>query len=113
MQQKKQKGRRVGSAHVMNCFICRKYLQEDGNTAYIQTAWWCNNCHMPLCRADCHLDTAVRDSTCIEEHIDSTDADLGCFPNQQCGFHPTKIFPKHKQLAYPSLRKNNRLNKNN
>jgi hypothetical protein len=70
-------GWHVGTAHVITCFLCRKHLNEDGQTEYKETVWWCKNCHMPLCKTNLHIDQEWHTLTCVEVHVDSTDIDIG------------------------------------
>jgi hypothetical protein len=49
-KQQMKHGRNVGNAIVVNCFVCRMYLDEKERTTYINTQWRCKVCHMPLCK---------------------------------------------------------------
>ena len=55
-------------ARVLRCFICRKYKKMAPNSAFK-----CRHCGMPLCAINRN-----RPQTCLEEHLCSTDLDLGC-----------------------------------
>lgn len=46
------RGRNVGKSIHLNCFLCRKYLDSDGETIYRQTTFRCSECKMPLCKKD-------------------------------------------------------------
>jgi hypothetical protein len=47
-----QNGRTAGNTVTSNCFLCRKYLKENGKTAYNTTFFCCRKCNMPLCKLD-------------------------------------------------------------
>jgi hypothetical protein len=75
-----QTGRYAGSAITQNCWICRKYLREDdGKVNYRETAWRCVICKMPICKKADHISESRRTITCIGEHLESEDVDIGCF----------------------------------
>ena len=60
-----------------------------------KTIWQCATCRMPLCKAD---HGTLRDS-CNDEHISSTDPEVGCY----CVFEEGKVFPREKQMSYEHL----------
>jgi hypothetical protein len=45
-------GRATGNSITAHCFICRKYMNQEGKTNYVQTAFRCSDCKMPLCKSD-------------------------------------------------------------
>jgi hypothetical protein len=49
----REHGQNIGSAHALTCFL---YLNENGQTEYKETVWWCKNWHMPLCKTYVHID---------------------------------------------------------
>jgi hypothetical protein len=71
------KGRRTGNGIVWNCFVCRKYQDQDGITVRKNTMWKCRYCGMPLCNA-CRKGTNGRSMDCCEEHLDTNDALFAC-----------------------------------
>jgi len=44
------RGRNVGKSIQQNCYMCRKYLDESGNTTCNQTNFRCRHCPMLLCK---------------------------------------------------------------
>jgi hypothetical protein len=82
----------VGTSRQLKCFMCRKYLNANGSTRYQDTSFWCTECNMPLCKQD-RTDT-MRESTCLDEHLNSTDSVLGC--TNKC--QKATAFPKDKQV---------------
>jgi hypothetical protein len=71
-------GLTVGNPVVLTCFICRKYLDEDGNQYRRTTSFWCWDCHMPLCKQSRVGEDGGRDMDCLEEHQQSEDALFAC-----------------------------------
>jgi hypothetical protein len=71
-------GKNVGNPIVLMCFICRRY-KNKGTAIQQQTSWWCRQCHMPICQMARNIEGSRRVLTCLEEHQQSNDADLGCF----------------------------------
>lgn len=71
------KGKSVGNPNILNCFICRRY--DSKSKSFQQTtSWWCAVCHMPLCKAARNTEGSNRKFTCLEEHLYTDDAVLGC-----------------------------------
>lgn len=88
-KERRLKGRVIGQ----NCYICRKYLKEDGSTRYNKTAHCCMDCKAPLCLVDRSTSRAGRMS-CYMEHKTSSDPDIGC--TSIC--KRNAAFPKSKQV---------------
>ena len=89
-------GRTTGSAIVMNCYVCRKYLNRKGETVYRQTSFCCSVCLMPLCqesRIDAH---AERHLTCFDEHRSTHDPVVACNGSYFVG----KRFPADEQVEH-------------
>ena len=86
-----ERGRNVGKSLQQTCYICRKYLDKEGNIVYRQTNFRCKYCRMPLCKRG-----REREQTCAEEHYSSDNLELGCFGNN-CSF---KAFPKEMQVQF-------------
>jgi hypothetical protein len=74
----KSAGKRVGNAYTRNCFICRRYLGEDGQPIYRTTQNWCRKCNMPLCNTSRVGEDGGRKQSCLEEHTKSSDDCFGC-----------------------------------
>ena len=92
-------GRITGNSVVRNCFVCRMYLKEDGQTLYTNTSFWCKMCHMPICKKESWSEVdGRRTSTCLETHRNSEGDDLRCH-----GVVSGKPFamPKMMQIEYP------------
>jgi hypothetical protein len=45
---KSKMGKKIGQPIKQTCFLCRHYLDANGNTPYCYTSFWCKVCHMPL-----------------------------------------------------------------
>ena len=91
----------VGSAVVMNCYMCRKYLGRNDNVVYRQTSFCCSLCLMPLCR-ESRVDTeAQRYHKCFDEHMCTDDCTVAC--NGE--YHVGKKFPADKQVPHPLRKK--------
>ena len=90
-----KEGRGVGTAVSVNCYMCRKYKDQQGRTVYRKTIWQCATCRMPLCKVD-HGNLRV---SCHDEHIASSDPEVGCYGV----FEEGKVFPKEKQVSYEAL----------
>jgi len=88
------KGRAVGTSVQQNCWICRKYLGNDGTTQYIKTQWRCKKCGMPLCSTDRRDASISRLATCQEEHIRSNEYHLCC----NGSYTVKSAFPKERQV---------------
>ncbi len=41
-------GRTTGNSITAHCYICRKYMKKAGKTNYVQTAFRCSDCKMPV-----------------------------------------------------------------
>ena len=78
--QLQEHNKRTGNAHTLNCFICRRYRDPKTDKPYINrtTAFWCNDCKMPLCRGDRTKTDPGRDITCLEEHLNAEDGVFAC-----------------------------------
>lgn len=76
--QQRKKGRNVGKAYTLTCFICRRYAKEDGSQRRQDTSFWCKECHMPLCNTCRKGQDGGREMSCVEEHVTSTDDDIRC-----------------------------------
>ena len=87
-----RRGRATGNSITAHCFICRKYMKKQGTTNYVQTAFRCLDCKMPLCKAD--RTTEKRPMSCYYEHKCSEDSEIGCTDVSS----RKRIFPKDKQL---------------
>ena len=85
-------GRATGNSITAHCFICRKYMKKEGKTNYVQTAFRCSDCKMPLCKAD--RSSEKRPMSCYFEHKFSEDSDIGCSDVTS----RRRNFPKEKQL---------------
>lgn len=100
------RGRLSGKRKEKNCFICRKYLKENGTTQYRTTTWQCKDCGMPLCKIDRQMDVGRQSiCSCMQEHKMSKDPWLGCFEGER--FH-NKGFPKELQKPYALPRRSER-----
>jgi hypothetical protein len=71
--------------------MCRKYLDKYRNTTYNQTNFRYRHCHMPICKK-----TRGCDQTCVEEHYETDDLQLGCYGNNR----NYKVFPKQLQVQF-------------
>jgi hypothetical protein len=102
-----KRGRNVGKSIHLNCFVCRKYLNADGDTEYKQTTFRCYECKMPLCKKDRSDQTIGRLKSCIDEHAESNCPVVGCFGDDR----QYNVFPKEKQVQLISRRRtrNNRV----
>ena len=80
----RNKGKSAGHPYTLNCFVCRCY-QFHGVQKQQTTSWWCSRCQMPLCRLDRSVDNTIRTNSCLDEHIHSEDAVLGCFKKHARG----------------------------
>jgi hypothetical protein len=69
-------GRATGNSITAHCYICRKYMKKKGITSYVQTAFRCLDCKMPVCKADRSNDK--RPLSCYFEHKCSEDREIGC-----------------------------------
>jgi hypothetical protein len=72
-----QNGRSTGNTVPLNCFFCRKYLKENGKTAYNTTSFCCRKCNMPLCKLD-RSGQEGRTSSCCDEHLCSDESPVWC-----------------------------------
>lgn len=73
-----KKGIRVGSPIQLSCFICRRYLDENGDSFRRSTSFWCIKCRMPLCRMPRKGADGGREYNCLEEHLYSEEQELQC-----------------------------------
>ena len=89
---------------VMNCYVCRKYLDRNDETVYKQTSFRCSLCLMPLCQEG-RIDTSNdRNKTCFDEHMCTNDAEVSCNGEYYTG----KKFPNDRQVHH-HLRKTRRM----
>ena len=86
----------MGKSLHLNCYVCQKYLELDGETAYKQTMFRCYDGKMPL--ADCSDPTIGRDKSCVDEHLESQCKVVGCFGDDR----QYNIFSKEKQVQLVS-----------
>jgi hypothetical protein len=94
--QQKEKRRSVGTSRQRKCFICRKYLSEKRTTMYRDTSFCCSVCGMPLCMKDRTTDEMEnRPLTCLQEHLTSQNAVLGCTGKHVIG----TSLPKEMQVV--------------
>ena len=100
-ESQREGGRRTGSAIVMNCYICRKYLDKSDQTVYRQTSFCCSVCSMPLCQQSRVEPAAERTETCYDEHLCTDDREVACNGEYFVG----KKFPSHKQVKHPLRKK--------
>jgi hypothetical protein len=84
--------RASGNSITANCYICRKYMKTENATNYVQTAFRCIDCKMPVCKAD--RTNEQRPTSCYLEHKTSTDSDIGCM--ELC--NKRRTFPKNKRV---------------
>ena len=99
----RNKFREKGNSFTKNCYVCRKYLNKEGNTVYYTTQWECNICQMPICgvdRSTCS-DNKARKKSCLQDHLDAYHEDdpLRCVPAIK---RPGK-FPNKYQVPYISV----------
>jgi hypothetical protein len=43
-------GDKRGQPITLSCFVCRRYMNQDGKSIRNLTSFWCRQCHMPLCK---------------------------------------------------------------
>jgi hypothetical protein len=80
-----QNGRTTGNTVTLNCFLCRKYLKENGKTAYNTASFCCRKCNMPLCKLD-RSGQEGRTSSCCAEHLCSHQFGAMICSNQRKNF---------------------------
>lgn len=73
-------GKTVGKPMTLKCFICKIHLLA-GTQKQQTTSWWSQDCKMPICKAD----RSVQILTCLEEHMQSIAAVLGCITKNTKG----------------------------
>jgi hypothetical protein len=83
------KGRVIGQ----NCYICHKYLKEDGSIRYTKTSHCCMDCKVPLYLDD-RIGSRAGGMPCYMEHKTSSDPDIGCTSISK----HNAAFPKSKQV---------------
>ena len=93
-----KRGRNMDKSLHLNCYVCQKYLELDGETAYKQTTFRCYDCKMPLCKKDSSDPTIGRDKSCVDEHLESQCKVVGCFGDDR----QYNIFSKEKQVQLVS-----------
>ena len=101
------RGRNVGKSVHLNCFLCRKYLDSDGETIYRQTTFRCSECKMPLCKKDRSNPTIGRLKSCVDEHAESDCKVVGCFGDNRQYI----VFPKEKQVQLVSRQRSRQSNR--
>jgi hypothetical protein len=91
----------VGQPIQRKCFICCKYLKEDGTLNYRDTSYWCSSCHMPLCNVDRRQPELGREQSCEEEHLTPCSKWFGCAGQVlDFGFIKT-VNPEHQINIHP------------
>lgn len=85
-------GRETGNSITAHCYICRKYMKKAGTTNYVQTAFRCSDCKMPVCKTD--RSNEKRPLSCYFEHKCSEDSEIGCTDLNS----KRRTFPKHKRV---------------
>ena len=68
---------------------------NQGQTVQQDTSHRCTKCHMPLCKSDRGSVARGRSSDCLQQHLTSSDHDLGCCLKHLKG----KCFPKTKTVS--------------
>ena len=100
--QVQKKNLKVGNPITLQCYVCRKYLKENGSTTYRATSWWCKECHMPLCELDRTGKDGGREMSCQDEHCCTEEVAFGC--NHM---HPKAMaVPKELQISLWPRRSN-------
>jgi hypothetical protein len=95
-ESQQKKGRRTGTSVMASCYICRKYLSADNRTVYKLTSFQCTVCKMPLCKKN-RTDMRVgRYYSCLDEHLQEDDKDLGCHDH----YLACIVFPESKQVNF-------------
>jgi hypothetical protein len=72
------RGSTIGNPLVLTCFICPRYLDREGRIIRRTTAFWCKDCHMPLCNQARIGDDGGRDQSYLEEYQQAEDAMFAC-----------------------------------
>jgi len=67
--------RAAGNSITANCYICHKYMKKANATNYVQTAFHCSDCKMPVCKTD--RSNERRPNSCYLEHKTSKDSIIG------------------------------------
>ena len=73
--QKNKHGRATGNSITANCYICHKYMKKANATNYVQMAFHCSDCKMPVCKID--RSNERRPNSCYLEHKTSKDSIIG------------------------------------
>jgi hypothetical protein len=94
-------GQNVGKSIHLNCFLCQKYLDPDGETSYKQTMFRYCECKMPLCKKDHSNPTIGRLKSGANEHAESDCKVVGCLGND-CQY---TVFRKENQVQLVSRRR--------
>lgn len=76
--QQEERNNSVGNTVAPKCFICRSYLDKDGKSVSHPTSFWCQECHMPLCKVSRVGQDGGREMTCVDEHRCAQNPILGC-----------------------------------
>ena len=60
-----------GNPYTKNCYVCQKYLDQQGLTMYHTTQWCCVTCEIPLCGIDRSEipHNPMRKFSCLLEHL--------------------------------------------
>jgi hypothetical protein len=82
--------RKVGRPYMLNCFICHRYLDKDGEPIYQHTSFWCKACKMPLCKQDRKGMVGGWPMSCINEHMSTDDRCFTCTELHPAGKAVTK-----------------------
>ena len=95
------KGKTIGQPYTLNCFVCRKYLDETDNPYYRTTSYWCKDCRMPLCNESRINMDGGREMTCLEEHYNSEDHFFACndMHNRGTSVPREKLVRLHKKTS--------------
>jgi hypothetical protein len=84
--------RAAGNSITANCYICHKYMKKANATNYVQTAFHCSDCKMPVCKID--RSNERRPMSFYFEHKSSKDSKIGCL--ELSSKH--RMFPKEKRV---------------
>jgi hypothetical protein len=99
-EKQQKKGMMTGDPEKLTCYICRRYLDEEGKPYRWSTSFWCKSCKMPLCSESRKLKDGGRMYDCLEEHQTSDDHTFCCSDLHNKG---TNV-PREKQIQLHSRR---------
>jgi len=85
-------GRATGNSITSNCYICQKYMKKANVTKYVQTAFRCYNCKIPVCKTD--RSNEQQPMPCYLEHKSSKDSKMGCLELDS----KRRTFPEEKRV---------------